>query len=170
MICGVLNVQVIDAFYGTPKHGCPLYDAIAIGTERENGSEVCFVAEFNIHNPYSKLYIEGGDHDTLSGSLIINTGSGESSSKKQIMTLIPIDTTHIKKALLEKRSDIIGSAVLEYTRDFNSRQNMVTVHYSLVYKNNRAFLQCIHFTLSMAQLQHTQRVITNLETARLCDI
>jgi len=47
---------------------------------------------------------------------------------------------------------------------------MIPITYSIIYKNNRAYVHYVRFAISTLQLQQMQRVITNLEKARLCDL
>ena len=164
MICGVFTIQIIDAQYGSPKHACPQYDAIAIGSQHDNGMNVEFVAEFNVLNPYSRLYLDM-DTDSISGAMHM---SYEKDVRKQIMTLIPIDKALIKEAIVARAPSITGGAVMEYTPSFTA--NVLPVTYTLDYRWKRALIHRVHITVPIKLLQQTQRVISNLEQCRLCEL
>jgi hypothetical protein len=178
MICGILYVQIIDAHYGTAKHACPQYSAVAIGSESINAqgdTVVHFKATFNILDRYSKCYIEAGD--SLNGSLHLTyVGDEENSRLRQILSLIPVDGNTVKICVDEiqqskdarlKQITMDGKAVMEYTLDYTEPSNVVNVTYTLEQRRRHAYIHHINFTIGLDRLRQSQQVITNLETARI---
>lgn len=169
MICGIFELQIIDCVYGTPKHACPSYTTVCIGTDNENGTTVDFVATFNIFDPYSKLYLSS-DCDTVAGSLYVSyVNDGDATARKQLVTLVPLSKDYLRETMANGRP-LHGKAIMEYSEHFTDAKNVLDVTYELLYNKGRGYIHRIMFSITIERLQHTQRVITSLEKARLCDL
>lgn len=151
MICGVVDIQIIDGKYGTPKHAIPEYNAVAIGEEDADGQRVHFVAEFNVLDPYYRAYIEHGD--SLSGCLNLTYQIGGECKVKQILTFIP------PQSLV-----VVGKGCLCYTRNYTDESRLVDIHYSFV---NKRLLHRVSFTLDIESLRETSKIVHALSTDRI---
>jgi hypothetical protein len=168
MICGVLDVQVIDGKYGSPKIGVPEYQAICIGEEDEDSQVVRFEAEFNAGDPFYKARIEGGD--SVAGRFKLTYQmSDKISFRKPILTFIAPDLTYVKEQLAQGR-DLVGKACLSYTRGFTADTKLVDIHYTFRYRRHEALIHRIAFNISVQSLRESAKIIHSLEADRIMHI
>lgn len=161
MLCGVLQLIIIDAFYGSPRHGNNTYWTVACGNPI--GDAHAFVADFNSHNKYERCELH---HDqSIKGYLHVKPPADIIKLQPQIVTLIPPPKETVNEVLKTKAMTLHGKAVLEYTQMSNDMT--IDVTYTLEHTNTTHVITRVEFFVPTDKLKETYKILYHLGVCTL---
>lgn len=168
MLCGVLELRIVDAERGSLRHAHNKFWQAAIGKEVEiDGVKYMrFTIEFlKLYEPYTFLKFERGE--TLMGYLYIKCPEDIIKLEPQIITLLMPSSDKINEAFEEKKN-LIGKATSEFIENVNDR--VFDVEYQIEHTKCQHYVRKIVFDVPLDMIKEIQKVIFHLSNGTIREI